>query len=613
MAIPFNVIPNAGLRVPLFYAEINGAQTPFVSISRLLLLGQKLADGSAASGVPVFVQGDPKVLFGQHAMLVDMVNKARANAPFQEIWALPMDDLEAGVQATGSAKVGVIAIEVRAASTANIADLAAGAPSTLDGVTLAAGDTVLLRNQTTGGQNGIYTVTTLGTGANGTWTRHTDFDLAGDFSQGMIIKVLEGAQAGSKFELTTTGAIVLGTTVLTFTAYTGAAMLVRNASTLSVWIGEVQVQSVVYTTDTSQTLATRLAAAINAKVGCPVTAAIAGATPSKVDLTARHKGTAGNTIWLDTDYYGTEGPVSAALLTFVQMSGGSGDPDFTSALADLSDEPFDWIVGPYTDGTNFAAIETFLNPVSGRWSPYQQIYGHYLGVSFDTVSNLMTQGSLWNSPCTSIFGVYRSASPSWCWAGALGGRMAAHLSQAPELSRPLQTLDLIGILPPKLPENRPNITERNSLYHSGIGCYHVTGRTRIASIDRVPTNYRTNEWGVADASWLDVETRGQAMWSIRGLKAAVTGQYGRAALMDDNPDGLEGVATERELKAVCIHEYKRQNRLGVVENPDVFANSLIVQRSEQDPNRVDFWLPSDVVNQLRIAAVNYTMFLQRAA
>src|SRR5205085_10291477 len=62
---------------------------------------------------------------------------------------------------------------VRAATTANIATLAGGAPNTLDGVTLAANDRILVKDQGTRSQNGIYVVTTLGTGANGTWTRAT--------------------------------------------------------------------------------------------------------------------------------------------------------------------------------------------------------------------------------------------------------------------------------------------------------------------------------------------------------------------------------------------------------------------------------------------------------
>ena len=77
---------------------------------------------------------------------------------------------------------------VRVASTANVAGTysATGGtslrgqftamPNTLDGVSLAAGNRVLLKDQTVGAQNGIWIVTTLGTGANGVWDRGPAFD-----------------------------------------------------------------------------------------------------------------------------------------------------------------------------------------------------------------------------------------------------------------------------------------------------------------------------------------------------------------------------------------------------------------------------------------------------
>lgn len=113
---------------------------------------------------------------------------------------------------------GSIKIPVRAASTANIATLAGGAPNTLDGVTLAANDRLLLKDQTTASQNGLYVVTTLGTGANGTWTRATDADGAGELIAGSLVVVQEGtAAADSIWELSTDGAISIGSTALTFT------------------------------------------------------------------------------------------------------------------------------------------------------------------------------------------------------------------------------------------------------------------------------------------------------------------------------------------------------------------------------------------------------------
>ncbi|MGE3918938.1 MAG: hypothetical protein AB7F78_24895, partial [Hyphomicrobiaceae bacterium] len=60
-----------------------------------------------------------------------------------------------------------------------------------------------------------------------------------------------------------------------------------------------------------------------------------------------------------------------------------------------------------------------------------------------------------------------------------------------------------------------------------------------------------------------------------------------------------------------IHDYRRMAALAVVENPELFAESLIVERSAQDANRVDAYLPVDVANQLRIFAANTTIYLQR--
>jgi phage-related tail fiber protein len=106
---------------------------------------------------------------------------------------------------------------VRVATTANIASLTGGAPDTVDGITLVLGDRVLVKDQSTGSQNGIYTVTTLGTGANGTWTRATDADAAGELTSGALVPVEVGtANADSLWMLTTDGTITIGTTALAF-------------------------------------------------------------------------------------------------------------------------------------------------------------------------------------------------------------------------------------------------------------------------------------------------------------------------------------------------------------------------------------------------------------
>jgi len=114
------------------------------------------------------------------------------------------------------AAIEPVRLPCRVATTANIT-LSGSAPNTLDGATLAADDRILVKNQSTASQNGLYYVSTLGTGANGTWTRATDADGAGELLSGMLVTVSEGTvNADSIWMLTTPNPITIGTTALTF-------------------------------------------------------------------------------------------------------------------------------------------------------------------------------------------------------------------------------------------------------------------------------------------------------------------------------------------------------------------------------------------------------------
>lgn len=108
---------------------------------------------------------------------------------------------------------------VRAATTANIT---LSAPQTIDGISVVANDRVLVKNQSTGSQNGIYVV------AAGAWTRAADFDNTPgtEVTPGAFTFVEEGtANADSGWVLTNDGTITLGTTALTFTQFSGAGQI----------------------------------------------------------------------------------------------------------------------------------------------------------------------------------------------------------------------------------------------------------------------------------------------------------------------------------------------------------------------------------------------------
>lgn len=123
---------------------------------------------------------------------------------------------------------------VRVITTTNIT-LTGSAPIVVDGVTLKLNDRILVSGQSTGSQNGIYIVSVLGTGANGTWIRSTDTNATGELESGTIVMVTEGSiYADTSWKLTTNDPIVIGTTALTFEINTGNAFGTISANGTSV-------------------------------------------------------------------------------------------------------------------------------------------------------------------------------------------------------------------------------------------------------------------------------------------------------------------------------------------------------------------------------------------
>lgn len=395
---------------------------------------------------------------------------------------------------------------------------------------------------------------------------------------------------------------------------TVASGIEGQTGTVVVYVAGERVEVAVMPTDTDDNVATNIAAAINAgyakfgrSLSFPVTAA---AALNVVTLTARNVGVLGNKIAIDKDLVGDEGPLQQHL-TIADGVAGTGTPVLGTLLAALGDMEFDWIAAPYADTTSLNSIKTFLD---GRWSPLEQIYGHYVTTLFDTFGNLAAAGSARNDPNVSIMGVPNSPSPPWRWAAAVGGVIArdknigGEVDQAYRISQPLQTLPLVGILPPKSRLDWFQIAQRNTLYQDGIAGFRVMVDGTVL-LDRVPTTYRLNAWNQPDITWLDVETRAQIVYFVRYMRQRITQKYGRHALADDNPRGQPGIVTPKILKAECVHIYKELEDGGLVENSALFAQSLVVERSA-DPNRVNAYLPADVVNQFRIFAANVTTFLQ---
>mgnify|MGYP003313306463 CR=1 FL=1 len=161
--------------------------------------------------------------------------------------ATPTGSTDAATKAYVDAQLQGLDVKtsVRVATTANGTLSSAFANnSTVDGITLATNDRILLKNQSTGSENGIYTVN-----ASGAPTRATDFDADSEVTGGAFFFAEEGSvNADNGFVLTNDGAITVGTTALTFTQFSGAGQVIagsaltKSGNTLNVGVDDSSIE-----------------------------------------------------------------------------------------------------------------------------------------------------------------------------------------------------------------------------------------------------------------------------------------------------------------------------------------------------------------------------------
>jgi len=161
--------------------------------------------------------------------------------------ATPTGSTDAATKAYVDAQLQGLDVKnsVRVATTANGTLSSAFANnSTVDGITLATNDRILIKDQSTGSENGIYTVN-----ASGAPTRATDFDADSEVTGGAFFFAEEGTtNADNGFVLTNDGAITVGTTALTFTQFSGAGQVIagsaltKSGNTLNVGVDDSSIE-----------------------------------------------------------------------------------------------------------------------------------------------------------------------------------------------------------------------------------------------------------------------------------------------------------------------------------------------------------------------------------
>jgi hypothetical protein len=214
--------------------RIKGADQSVELASDLSVAGTATITGAAEFQSTVLLDADPTLAL--QAATKQYVDNATSNGfhVHEPVLVATTGNLTA-TYSNGTAGVG-----------ATLTNSGAQAALSIDGVSMAVNDRVLVWQQTTGFQNGVYVVTTVGNGStNWVLTRSADANTSteGDpntLGGGDYFFVSSGATLGFfAFICTNTGAITFGTTAITFNefsqvpVYTGGTNIDITSQTIS--------------------------------------------------------------------------------------------------------------------------------------------------------------------------------------------------------------------------------------------------------------------------------------------------------------------------------------------------------------------------------------------
>lgn len=348
---------------------------------------------------------------------------------------------------------------------------------------------------------------------------------------------------------------------------------------LALYIAGRPVNVAITSTQTADQVAAAIAAAITAAgADIPVTAAAVAAV---VTLTARHKGTCGNSIDLRLNLYGETAPAGLAL-TLTAMSGGAGDPLPGDLTATLGQRWYRYIALGINDAATLAAWHAesqlhYLPPVQAGFRIFTAHRGDYAAAS--------AFGETKNYEHISDLSLELNPTPTWEAAAIVAAAAAPRL-----YNNPVESLEGTP-LPGMIGVSYHDWTNANSLLFKGMSLMQVA-KDGSCSIKRLISMYQYRPDGSADDAFLDINTA-EVMERIRYEQriGAIKRFTGTAAAKTNEgyKPGLR-ITTVDDVRAylLSLYQHTLMQEFGWVQEYGYYKDHLVVEQDPLNPSRFNF-------------------------
>lgn len=426
---------------------------------------------------------------------------------------------------------------------------------------------LLVGHKLAAGSLAVNTITTIS----------TDADAIDRFGEGsMLVQMWRAAKANADLGMPIDCiAIAEGNAAIPATslvAVTNAGGNLSMPGEVMLYIGGKRISVGVTTTDTQQTVAAKLIAAINADPKLPVVAA-ATANLNEVKVTCRWGGPTGNDIDLRSTFYWDDRLPNGLTIATPKMATGAVIPDVSPVVVAMNLYRATEIVCPFTDSPNLNILETEMD---ARWQANNMQDGQVINCVRGTEAELTTFLAGRNSPHVHTIAVTKDMTNPWETASMAGAAIESLAAIDPAL--PQTDVVLNGYLGPRQGDHW-QVPQLNNLLTMGGSPLQIA-QDSTGSLLRLVTNYTMNRAGAPDRSMAElcwIKTMSYYRWFVITEFQTKYRGYKIAQYVTEPIPGQDKLMTKELGEEIMLGIYDLLMQVALVQNLAYYKEALLVE------------------------------------